>query len=81
MLLLERELKKKFYIIFGNQGKVYPTKCSIPKNSKEGKKVFFNEQCVKLVENNRRLEISSGKLEIAIFHPNMGTKTTETVQT
>ena len=34
------------------------------------KKAFFNEQCIKIEENNRggKLRISSGKLEISREH-------------
>ena len=48
----------------GRKGQLHPTKCRVPENSR-GKKAFFNEQCTKIEENNRReqLEISSRKLE------------------
>ena len=58
-----RESKKQ-----DRKGKLYPTKCRVPKNSTEGKEAFFNEQCLKLEENTTEgeiLEISSGKLEIS----------------
>ena len=37
----------------GRKAKVHPTKRTFPKNSTD-KKAFFNEQCIKLEDNNRR---------------------------
>ena len=36
------------------KGNVYPTKCRFPKTACRDNKVFFNEQCIRLEENNRR---------------------------
>ena len=36
------------------KGNVYPTKCRFPKTACRDNKVFFNEQCIQLEENNRR---------------------------
>ena len=38
----------------GRKGKVHPNKNRVPKKSTTDKKAFFNEQCIKLEENNRR---------------------------
>ena len=34
--------------------KTYPSECSVPKNSKESKKAFFNDQCKEIEEHNRK---------------------------
>ena len=34
------------------KGKIYPSECRIPKNSKE-KKAFLSDQCKEIEENNR----------------------------
>ena len=36
------------------KGNVYPTKCRFPKTACRDNKVFLNEQCIQLEENNRR---------------------------
>ena len=48
------------------KGKIYPTECRVPKNSKERQERLLSEQCKEIEENNRkeRLEMSSRKLEI-----------------
>ena len=36
------------------KGKIYPSECRVPKNSKEKlKKAFFSNQCKEIEENNR----------------------------
>ena len=35
------------------KGKLYPTECRVPKNSKEIKKAFLSDQCKEIEENNR----------------------------
>ena len=38
------------------KGKIYPTECRVPENSKDArtdKKAFFSEQCQEIEENNR----------------------------
>ena len=52
------------------KGKIYPFKCRVPKNSKEGMKAFLSDQCKETEKNNRmeRLEISSRKVEIPREH-------------
>ena len=35
------------------KGKIYPSECRVPKNSKESKKSFLSEQCKEIEENNR----------------------------
>ena len=35
------------------KGKIHPTECRVPKNSKEVKKVFLSEQCKEIEEDNR----------------------------
>ena len=59
----------------GRKGKVHPTKGRVPKNSME--KAFFNEQYIKLEENNRRgktrgLFRKTGTIK-GTLHPKMGT--------
>ena len=49
------------------KGNMYPSECRVPKKS-EIRKAFLGEQCKEIEENNRRLEISSRKLEIAREH-------------
>ena len=35
------------------KGKIYPSECRVPKNSKERyKKAFFSDQCKEIEENN-----------------------------
>ena len=54
------------------KGKIYPSECRVPKNSKEwrDKKVFLSDQCKETEENNRmgKLEISSRKLQTPREH-------------
>ena len=47
-LLQKRSKKQK------RMGKVHSSECKFAKNSMERHKAFFNEQCLKLEENNRR---------------------------
>ena len=66
----------------GRKGKLHPTKCRVPENSR-GKKTFFNEQCKEIEENNRRGTIrdtfkkkrdtfkKTGNIKVT-FHPKMG---------
>ena len=66
-----REAKKQ-----GRKGKLHPTKCRVPENSR-GKKAFFNEQYKEIEENNRRgktreLFKKIGNLK-GTFHPKTGT--------
>ena len=35
------------------KGKIYPSECRVPKNSKRDKKALLNEQCKEIEENNR----------------------------
>ena len=35
------------------KGKIYPSECRVPKNSKERKKTFLSDQCKQIEENNR----------------------------
>ena len=37
----------------GINGKIYPTECRAPENSKERKKAFLSELCKEIKENNR----------------------------
>ena len=48
------------------KGKIYPSECRVPKNSKRDKKALLNEQCKEIEENNRmgKTRDSSRKLEI-----------------
>ena len=59
------------------KGKIYPSECRVPKNSKRDKKAFLNEQCKDIEENNRigksrvlfkKIRDTKGK-----FHAKMGT--------
>ena len=63
------------------EGKGYPLQYSCLKNSIEekprrDKKAFFNEQCIKIEENNRRRKTRDLFKKIwnikGIFHPRMG---------
>ena len=59
------------------KGNVYPTKCRFPKTACRDNKVFFNEQCIQLEENNRREKTRDlfrkiGNIKGA-FHPKVGT--------
>ena len=35
------------------KGKIFPSECRVPKNSKEREKALFNEQCKEIEKNNR----------------------------
>ena len=35
------------------EGKIYPSECRVPKDSKRDKKAFLSEQCKEIEENNR----------------------------
>ena len=35
------------------KGKIFPSECRVPKNSKERKKAFLNDQCKEIEENVR----------------------------
>ena len=50
------------------KGKIYPCECRVPKIAKRDKKTFLSDQCNEIEENKKRLEISSGKLEIPREH-------------
>ena len=43
-----REVKSK-----GENGKIYPFECRVPKNSRKDKKAFLSDQCKEIEENNR----------------------------
>ena len=49
-----------------SKGKIYPSECRVPKNSKRHKKVFLSDQCKEIKESNKmgKTRISSRKLEI-----------------
>ena len=34
------------------KGKIFPSECRVPKNSKENKKAFLSDQCKEIEENN-----------------------------
>ena len=53
-----------------SKGKIHPSECKVPKNSKGDKKAFLNDQCKEVEENIEweRLEISSRKLETPREH-------------
>ena len=36
-----------------SKGKIYPSECRIPKNSRRDKKAFLSDQCKETKENNR----------------------------
>ena len=59
------------------KGKIYPSKCRVPKTSKEDKKVFFSDQCKEIEENNRMGKIRDLFKKIrdtkGTFHAKMGT--------
>ena len=51
------------------KGKIYPTECRVPKNSKERQERLLSEQCKEIEENNRiGKAISLRKLEISREH-------------
>ena len=60
-----REVKIK-----GERERYTQLKVEIQRIARRNKKTFFNEQYIKIEENNRRerLEISSGKLEVSREH-------------
>ena len=67
-----------------SKGKIYPSECRIPKNSKE-KKAFLSDQCKEIQENNRMgktrdLFMKPGDTK-GTFHAEMGTTKTEMVWT
>ena len=35
------------------KGKIYPSECRVPKNSRRDKKIFLSDQCKEIEENNR----------------------------
>ena len=37
----------------GENGKIYPFECRVPKNSRKDKKAFLSDQCKEIEENNR----------------------------
>ena len=51
-------------------GKIYPSECGVPKNSRRDKKAFLSDQCKAIQENNRtgKTRDSSRKLEIPREH-------------
>ena len=68
--LLQKRSKKQ-----RRMGKVHSNECKIAKNSMRDKKTFFNEQCLKLEENNRRGKTRDLFRKIGdikgTFHPKM----------
>ena len=40
------------------KGKIYPTECRVPENSKENKKAFLQEQCEETEKNSRMAKTS-----------------------
>ena len=67
-----REAKNK-----RKKGKLYPFECRVPKNSKESKKTFLNDQCKEIEENNRMGKTRGLFRKIrdtkGTFHAKMGT--------
>ena len=59
------------------KGKIHPTECRVPKNSKERKKDFLSEQCKKIEGNNRMGKTRDLFKKIkgikGTFHAKMGT--------
>ena len=58
------------------KGKIYPFECRVPKNSKENKKAFLNDQCKEIEENSsmgktRDLFKKTGDTK-GTFHARMG---------
>ena len=61
----------------GRTGKVHSTNAKFQRTAQRDKKAFFNEQCIKLEENNRQGKIrdlfrKTGNIK-GLFCPNMGT--------
>ena len=54
----------------GERGRYIQLNTEFQEIARRDKKAFFNEQCIKIEENNRRgkLQISSGKLELSREH-------------
>ena len=59
------------------KGKIYPSECRVPKNSKRDKKALLNEQCKEIEENNRMGKTRDLVKKIrdtkGTFHAKMGT--------
>ena len=36
------------------KGKIHPSQCKVPKNSKRNKNAFLSDQCKEIEENNRK---------------------------
>ena len=64
----EKEMQKGKMVVWGGltnswekkrserqrrKGKVYPSECRVPKNSRRDKKAFLSDQCKEIEENNR----------------------------
>ena len=58
-----RDMKSK-----GERERCIQLNAEFQRIAKRDKKDFFNEQCIKIEENNRKGKISSGKLEISREH-------------
>ena len=58
------------------KGKVYPSECRVPKNSKQDKKAFLSDLCKEIEENNRMGKTRDLFKKIrdtkATFHGKMG---------
>ena len=74
---LYKQLKKKRSEKQQRKGNIYPTKHRAPKNRWRDKKDIFNEQCIKLEEENRKRKTRDLFRKIGdikgTFHMNMGT--------
>ena len=59
------------------KGKIYPSECRVPKNSKGDKKAFLSEQCKAIEENNTmgktRDQFKKIRDTKGTFHAKMGT--------
>ena len=65
------------------KGKIYPFECRFPKIERRDKKVFFNDQCKEIEENNKMGKTSdlfkkTGDTK-GTFHAKMSTIKTEVV--
>ena len=72
--------KYKHIYIFKRQrrkGKINPSGCRVPKNTKRDKKTFLSDQCKEIEENNRMGKARDRFKKIrdtkGIFHAKMGT--------
>ena len=59
------------------EGKIYPSECRVPKDSKRDKKAFLSKQCKEIEGNNRMGKTRDGFKKIrdtkGTFHAKMGT--------